>query len=63
MQCEVIMMADSVIVKAKLKDLIGDYNLSSDFATELDRQVRELVANAAKRAEGNNRRTIMAKDL
>ncbi|MFP4119013.1 MAG: DUF1931 domain-containing protein [Candidatus Woesearchaeota archaeon] len=56
-------MADSVIVKAKLKDLIGDYNLSSDFAPELDKQVRELVAKAAKRAEGNNRRTIMAKDL
>ncbi|MFW5865769.1 MAG: DUF1931 domain-containing protein [Nanoarchaeota archaeon] len=56
-------MADSVVVKAKVKDLIGDFNLSSDFTEELDKQVRELIAKASRRAELNNRRTIMAKDL
>ncbi|MGM5479916.1 MAG: DUF1931 domain-containing protein [Nanobdellota archaeon] len=56
-------MADSVIVKAKLKEIVGEYNISSDFAQELDAQVKELVKKAQKRAEGNNRKTIMAKDL
>jgi histone H3/H4 len=56
-------MADLLIVKAKIKDVIGDYNVSGDFAEELDGIVRELVKKAAARAEGNNRRTVMAKDL
>ena len=56
-------MADSVVVKAKIKELAGNYNVAGDFADELDKKVKALVADALKRAEGNNRRTVMAKDL
>ncbi|MFW5977553.1 MAG: DUF1931 domain-containing protein [Candidatus Nanoarchaeia archaeon] len=56
-------MADLLIVKAKLKDVVGDHNVAGDFAEELDKIVREHIAKAAKRAEANGRRTIMAKDL
>ncbi len=56
-------MADSVVVKAKIKELVGNYNVASDFAEALDAKVRELIAEAVKRAEANNRKTVMAKDL
>lgn len=56
-------MADLLVVKAKIKDVIGDYNVASDFADELDKIVRHHVEMAAKRAEANGRRTVMAKDL
>ena len=56
-------MADLLVVKAKIKDVIGDYNVAGDFADELDKIVRENVAKAVKRAEANGRRTVMAKDL
>ena len=52
-----------LVVKAKIKEVVGDYNVSSDFATVLDEKVRELVKDACKRAEGNNRKTVMGKDL
>lgn len=56
-------MADSVVVKAKIKELAGNYNVAGDFAEALDAKVKELISNALKRAEGNSRRTVMAKDL
>ena len=56
-------MADLLVVKAKIKDIVGDYNVAGDFAEELDKQVRELVTKAVKRAEANGRKTVMAKDL
>ncbi len=56
-------MSESVIVKSKIKELASGHNIGGDFAEALDAKVKELVKDAAKRAEGNNRRTIMAKDL
>jgi len=53
----------SLVVKAKIKDVASGYNVSSDFADELSRQVESLVKSACKRAEGNGRKTVMAKDL
>lgn len=52
-----------LVVKAKIKEVVGDFNVSSDFAASLDEKVRELVKAACKRAEGNNRKTVMGKDL
>ncbi|RME53715.1 DUF1931 domain-containing protein [Candidatus Woesearchaeota archaeon] len=52
-----------IVVKSKIKDLCSGYNVSSDFADALDAKVKELIKAAVKRAEGNNRRTVMAKDL
>ena len=56
-------MADLLVVKAKIKDAIGNFNVAGDLAQELDLIVRELVKKAAARAEANGRRTVMAKDL
>lgn len=56
-------MSDQIIVKSKIKELTAGYNVSSDFAEALDVKVKELVSAAVKRAEGNNRKTVMAKDI
>jgi histone H3/H4 len=56
-------MSDLVIVKAKIKDIVGDANVASDFVETLDVEVKALIKKAVKRAEANNRRTVMAKDL
>jgi histone H3/H4 len=52
-----------VVVKSKIKELTAGYSVSSDFADELDRVVKELIEKAVYRAKENNRRTIMARDL
>jgi|AntRauTorckE6833_2_1112554.scaffolds.fasta_scaffold146417_1 histone H3/H4 len=56
-------MADSIVVKAKIKDVAAGYNIAGDFAEALDTQTRKLIKSAVKRAEANNRKTVMAKDL
>jgi histone H3/H4 len=53
----------SVVVKAKVKELAKGFNVSGDFAEELDKKVHVLVKDACARAEANNRKTVMAKDL
>ncbi|HLC84376.1 MAG TPA: DUF1931 domain-containing protein [Candidatus Nanoarchaeia archaeon] len=52
-----------LVVKAKIKDVAGDFNVASDFAEVLDERVRDMVKAACKRAEANNRKTVMGKDL
>ncbi|MEM4755694.1 MAG: DUF1931 domain-containing protein [Candidatus Woesearchaeota archaeon] len=56
-------MSDLLVVRAKLKDVVPGYNVAGDLAEALDAKVRQLLKDAAKRAEGNGRKTIMAKDL
>lgn len=56
-------MSESIIVKSKLKDLATGHNISGDFAEALDKKAKELVHAAVDRAEGNGRKTVMAKDL
>lgn len=52
-----------IVVKAKIKELAGTYNVSGDFAEALDKKVTDMVKEAIARAEANNRKTIMPKDL
>ena len=52
-----------IVVKSKIKDVAGDFNVAGDFAEALDKKVLQLVKDAVERARGNNRRTLMAKDL
>lgn len=56
-------MSETIIVKAKLKELVKGYNVSGDFAEALDGKVRGLIQDAMKRAEANNRKTVMSKDI
>lgn len=58
-------MGDTMLViKSKIKEVTGgEYNISSDFAEALDEKVKEMIKKATERAEANNRKTVMAKDL
>ena len=53
----------SLVVKAKIKEYTGDYNVAGDFADALHAKVENLIKDAVKRAEANGRKTVMAKDL
>lgn len=52
-----------LVVKAKIKSVVPGYNIAGDLAEALDKRVEQLVKDAAARAEGNGRKTVMAKDL
>ena len=56
-------MADLLVVKAKIKDAAKGCNVAGDFAEALDKKLRQLITDACARAEGNSRKTVMAKDL
>lgn len=56
-------MAELLVVRAKIKDAAKGCNVAGDFAEALDKKVRQLVADACARAEGNSRKTVMAKDI
>jgi len=55
-------MAD-LIVKAAVKEALEDKNVSSDFYDALDAEVQEIIDDAAERADGNDRKTVQARDL
>lgn len=52
-----------IIVKAKIKEVAGDYNVAGDVAEALNKKVEQMVKDACARAEANGRKTVMAKDL
>ena len=55
-------MAD-LIVKAAVKDALDDMNVASDFYDALDGEVQELLDDAARRADENDRKTVQPRDL
>ncbi|WP_135666724.1 DUF1931 domain-containing protein [Halorhabdus rudnickae] len=55
-------MAD-LIVKAAVKESLDDMNVSSDFYGALNEEVEELLEDAARRAESNDRKTVQPRDL
>jgi hypothetical protein len=52
-----------IIVKAKIKEVAGEFSVAADFADKLDEKVAQMVKEACERAQANNRRTVMARDL
>ncbi|MBN2250544.1 MAG: DUF1931 domain-containing protein [Candidatus Altiarchaeota archaeon] len=56
-------MADLLVVKTKIKDYVGDMNVSGDFAEELSKKVEMLIKDAAERAKSNGRKTVQSKDI
>lgn len=52
-----------LIVKAKIKSVVPGFNIAGDLAEALNAKVEELIKTAQVRADANNRKTIMAKDL
>lgn len=56
-------MADSIIVRSKVKDQTGGLNVSGDFADALSEKAIALIKEACKRAESNGRKTVQSRDL
>lgn len=52
-----------LIVKSAVKEALEDNNVSADFYDALDEEVAELIADAAERADSNDRKTVQARDL
>lgn len=55
-------MADT-IVKAAVKEELGDVNVSADFYDALDEKVTDLLDDASRRADANDRKTVQPRDL
>ena len=55
-------MAD-LIVKATVKDALSEHSVSADFYDALDQEVTDLLDEAARRAEANDRKTVQPRDL
>ena len=55
-------MAD-LIVKAAVKEALANQNVASDFYDALDEEVAGLLADAARRARENDRKTVQPRDL
>ena len=52
-----------LIVNTGVKDALDDHPISSDFYEALDEKVAELIEEASRRAEANERKTVMPQDL
>ncbi|WP_254841556.1 MULTISPECIES: DUF1931 domain-containing protein [Haloarculaceae] len=51
------------MVKAAVKEQLAGHNVSADFYEALDEEVAELIEQAARRAEEDNRKTVQPRDL
>ena len=59
----VYMTSDWVIVKSKIKEMVGTFNVSADFNDELNKKVKQMIQDSIKRAEANGRKTVMGRDI
>lgn len=46
-----------------VKDQLADHNVAADFYDALDNEVAELLEDAARRTEENDRKTVQPRDL
>ena len=53
----------NTIVKSAVKEELSDMNVSADFYDALDEEVSELLDDAARRADDNDRKTVQPRDL
>lgn len=53
----------NLIVKSAVKDHVDGMNVATDLYDELDAEVGELLEDAARRAEENDRKTVQPRDL
>ena len=56
-------MSADLIVKSNVRAQLDDFNISAEFFEELGSDVEELLQDAARRAEANNRKTVQPRDL
>ena len=55
-------MAD-LIVKAAVKNRLSNQNVAADFYDALNAEVEEILQDAARRAQDNDRKTVQGRDL
>jgi histone H3/H4 len=55
-------MAD-LTVKSAVKNRLTDQNVAADFYDALDSEVDQLLKDAARRAQDNDRKTVQPRDL
>lgn len=51
------------IVESKVREQVTDHNVAGDLYDALDEEVAELLDDAARRAEENDRKTVQPRDL
>jgi len=56
-------MADSLVVRSKIKEYVKDFNVSGDFSEALSKKCEDLIKEAIERAKANGRRTVQSRDL
>ena len=59
----VVLALSDYIVQSAVKDELGEMNVSADFYDALDEEVADLLADAARRADENDRKTVQPRDL
>ena len=52
-----------LIVNSAVKEALSEKNVAADFYDALDEEVNELLEDAARRAEANDRKTVQSRDL
>jgi len=52
-----------LIVKSAVKEQLDGMNVAADFYDALDEEVVELLEDAARRADANDRKTVQPRDL
>lgn len=52
-----------LIVKSGVKETLESYYVSADLYEALDEEVRDLLEDAARRADANDRKTVQPQDL
>ena len=52
-----------LIVNSSVRDALEGHPVAADFYEALDDEVAELLEDAARRAEANDRQTVMPQDL
>lgn len=52
-----------LIVKAHVKERLGDNNVSADFYDPLNEDVEEPLEGAARRAEASDRKAVQPRDF
>ena len=57
------MAKTDLIIKSKIKSAVPELNVAAEVADALNEKVIKLLEDASKRAKGNGRRTLQARDL
>ena len=57
------MAEEMIVVKSKIKSVVTDVNISSDFVQALNGEAIKLVKKAKERCVANGRKTLKPQDL